>query len=57
MRSTIETLAQLNVLDAVALERLNDLHRPPHRDPRGVEISETVPAFQLAPFAELGLIP
>jgi L-asparaginase II len=50
---TIETLAQLNVLDAVALERLNDLHRPPHRDPRGVEISETVPAFQLAPFAEL----
>jgi L-asparaginase II len=50
---TIETLAQLNVLDAVARERLNDLHRPAHRDPRGVEISETAPAFQLAPFAEL----
>ena len=50
---TIETLAQLNVLDAAALERLNDMHRPPRRDPRGVEIAETVPIFQLAPFAEL----
>ncbi len=49
---TIETLAQLNALDADALERLNDLRRPPRRDPRGVEIAETVPAFQLAPFVE-----
>jgi L-asparaginase II len=50
---TVEALAQLGVLNADALERLNDLHRPPKRDPRGVEIASTVPGFQLAPLSEL----
>ncbi len=50
---SVEALAQLGALDADALERLNDLHRPPRRDPHGVEIAVTVPTFQLAPFAEL----
>ena len=35
------------------MERLNDLHRPPERDPRGVEIATTMPVFQLAPLSEL----
>jgi hypothetical protein len=51
---TTEALGQLGVLDADALERLNDFHYPPARDPRGVEIARTVPLFQLAPFSELG---
>lgn len=51
--ATVEALAQLGVLDANALERLHDLHRPPTRDPRGVEIALTVPVFQLAPLSEL----
>lgn len=51
---SVEALAQLGVLDAAQLERLNDLHRPPALDPRGVEIALTVPVFQLAPFSELG---
>jgi L-asparaginase II len=50
---TVESLAQLGALDRLALERLNDLHRPPTRDPRGVEIAATVSVFQLAPFSEL----
>jgi len=51
---SVESLAQLGALDADALERLNELHRPPTRDPRGVEIATTVPVFQLAPLSELG---
>ena len=51
--ATVEALAQLGALDASALERLNDLHRPPMKDPRGVEIAATVPVFQLAPLSEL----
>jgi L-asparaginase II len=53
-RSTsVEALAQVGALDAHALERLHNLHRPPTRDPRGVEIAVTVPVFQLAPLSEL----
>lgn len=51
---TVEALAQLGVLDGTALERLNAVHKPPSRDPRGIEIASTVPAFQLAPLSELG---
>jgi len=51
---SVESLAQLGVFSAEVLERLNDLHRPPTHDPRGVEIALTVPVFQLAPFSELG---
>ena len=50
---TVEALAQLGVLDAQALERLAELHRPPLRDPRGVEVGQAVPAFELAPIGEL----
>jgi L-asparaginase II len=50
---TVEALGQLGVFDADALERLNEFHFPPARDPRGVEIARTAPAFQLAPFSEL----
>ncbi len=52
--ATVEALSQLGVLDAAALERLNDTHRPPLRDPRGVEVGQVVPIFQLAPISELG---
>lgn len=51
---SVESLGQLGAYDADVLERMNDLHRPPVRDPRGVEIGLTVPVFQLAPFSELG---
>ena len=51
---TVEALAQLGVLDADVLERLNETHRPPTRDPRGVEIAYTTSVFQLAPLSELG---
>jgi L-asparaginase II len=51
---TVEALAQLGVLDAAALERLNEVHHPPSRDPRGIEIASSQPVFQLAPFSELG---
>lgn len=51
--TTIEALAQVGALDAAHLERLNELHRPPTRDPRGVEIGATMPVFQLAPLSEL----
>jgi L-asparaginase II len=50
---TIEALSQLNALSAAALDRLVDLHRPPTRDPRGVEIAAAVPTFRLAPLSEL----
>jgi L-asparaginase II len=50
---TVEALAQLGVLDAPQLERLAELHRPPLRDPRGVEVGRAVPVFELAPIAEL----
>jgi L-asparaginase II len=52
--ASVEALGQLGVYDADTLERMNDYHRPPVRDPRGVEIAVTVPVFQLAPFSELG---
>jgi L-asparaginase II len=51
---SVESLAQLGVFSGDVLERLNELHRPPARDPRGVEIAATVPVFQLAPLSELG---
>jgi len=51
---TVEALSQLGVLNASALERLNEVHRPLSRDPRGIEIAATTPTFQLAPFSELG---
>jgi L-asparaginase II len=50
---SVEALAQLGVLDAAALERLNEDHRPPTRSPGGVEIAATVAAFRLAPLSEL----
>ena len=50
---SVEVLAQLGALGPADLERLNDLHRPPERDPRGVEIATTMPVFQLAPLSEL----
>jgi L-asparaginase II len=50
---TVEALAQLGVLDAAALERLADLHRPPMFDPRGIEVGKCVPSFELAPLSEL----
>jgi L-asparaginase II len=50
---TVEALAQLGVLDAAALERLADLHRPPAYDPRGTEVGQSVPSFELAPLSEL----
>jgi L-asparaginase II len=53
MSVSVEALGQLGVFDADHLERLNDLHLPPVKDPRGVEIARTVSVFQLAPFSEL----
>lgn len=49
----VEALAQLGVYDGPALERLGDLHRRPARDPRGVEVGQAVPSFELAPISEL----
>lgn len=51
---SVEALAQLGVIDGPLVERLHDLHRPPTRDPRSVEIAAAVPVFQLAPLSELG---
>jgi L-asparaginase II len=51
--ATIEALGQLGALSAAGLERLADLHRPPLRDPRGVEVGQVVAAFELAPISEL----
>jgi L-asparaginase II len=50
---TVEALGQLGVFDADGLERLNEFHYPPSRDPRGIEIARTKPTFLLAPFSEL----
>jgi L-asparaginase II len=52
--ATVETLAQLGALDDAALERLQEMHRPPLRDPRGLEVGQAVATFQLAPLSELG---
>lgn len=52
--ASVEALAQVGVYDTAMVERLNDIHRPPTRDPRGVEIAAAAPSFQLAPFSELG---
>ena len=49
----VEALAQLHALTSETVERLHELHRPPAKDPRGVEIAATVPVFQLAPLSEL----
>jgi len=51
---TVEALAQLGVLDAAALSRLAQMHRPPALDPRGREVGESVASFELAPISELG---
>ena len=51
--ATVDALAQLAVFDKATVERLESLHRPEERDPRGVEIATTVPAFELAPLSEL----
>lgn len=51
--ASVEALGQLGVLTDAALERLADLHRPASRDPRGIEVGQTVPDFELAPFSEL----
>ncbi|MEX2547194.1 MAG: asparaginase, partial [Chloroflexota bacterium] len=51
---SVDALAQLSVLDSAALERLNEVHHPPSRDPRGIEIATSQPVFQLAPLSELG---
>jgi len=50
---SVEALAQLGALDTQALERLTELHRPPSRDPRGIEIAASAPVFRLAPLSEL----
>jgi L-asparaginase II len=50
---TVEALSQLRVLDAGALKRLAEMHRPTVRDPRGVEVGQTVARFELAPIGEL----
>jgi L-asparaginase II len=50
---TVEALGQLGVFDGGQLERLADLHRPPARDPRGVDVGETATTFELAPISEL----
>ncbi len=50
---SVESLAQLGALDSDSLERLTEMHRPPSRDPRGIEIAATVPVFRLAPLSEL----
>jgi L-asparaginase II len=50
---TVEALGQLGVFDGAALERLSDLHRPPLRDPRGVEVGQVATLFELAPISEL----
>jgi L-asparaginase II len=52
--ASVEALSQLHVFDADVMERLNQIHRQPLRDPRGVEIGQVVPMFQLAPISELG---
>jgi L-asparaginase II len=51
---SVEALAQLGALDATAVDRLNDVHRPPSRDPRGQEIAASAAVFRLAPLSELG---
>ncbi len=51
---SVESLAQLGAFDAVTVERLNDVHRPPSRDPRRQEIAAALPGFRLAPLSELG---
>ncbi len=51
---SVEALAQLRALSGATLERLNELHQPPTKDPRGVEIAVAIPSFRLAPLSELG---
>jgi L-asparaginase II len=50
---SVEALAQLGAFGPSTLARLADLHHPPARDPRGQEVGETVPIFELAPISEL----
>jgi L-asparaginase II len=52
--ASVEALSQLGALDAATLERLRETHQPSLRDPRGVEVGQVVPIFQLAPLSELG---
>ncbi|HUG49306.1 MAG TPA: asparaginase [Candidatus Limnocylindria bacterium] len=50
---SVEALAQLGVLGPDRLERLAELHRPASRDPRGLEVGQALPVFELAPISEL----
>jgi hypothetical protein len=50
---TVETLAQVGVLEPPALRALGRYHRPVTRDPHGNQDSETVAAFDLVPVGEL----
>lgn len=51
--ASVETLRQAGALDPAALRALGLYHRPPALDPRGVQVGEAVPAFELAPVGEL----
>jgi L-asparaginase II len=50
--TTVETLAQLDVLDDRAMRVLAHYHRPPALDPRGKVVGEAVATFSLAPISE-----
>jgi len=45
--ATVESLRQLGMLDAGAVERLAEFASPPIRDPRGAPSGEVRPAFEL----------
>ncbi len=51
--ASIEALAQAGVLDGQPLRVLGRYHRPITPDPHGRPAAEAVPAFELAPVAEL----
>jgi L-asparaginase II len=51
--ASVETLRQVGVLDQAALRALSRYHRPVARDPRGEQVGEAVPRFELAPVGEL----
>ena len=51
--ASVETLRQVGVLDPAALRALGRYHRPVAVDPRGVQVGEAIPEFELAPVGEL----
>ena len=51
--ASVETLRQGGVLDPAALRALGRYHRPVAVDPRGVQVGEAIPEFELAPVGEL----